>query len=164
MPDSIPLFVKMVKSNMLLSKIITGGSFTNVNLQAYKYESFSPKCIVLYDFYLDSNKRFDEVIIRIAPDVMDPLDKIICINFSTKNPEYFQEDGLCFGDGSGPEGSNISGNERHNKKKLGMRKIFGDEFPWANVVILSNPLYGFNIELRFTFKRFYAEQKNACGE
>ena len=147
--DSIPLFFKLLKSNLLLNTLITTGTISGLDLKEFDYEQHTHNSIVLKNISLGDDEKFYSVVFASYRLPMEPSVEVIDLRLATYNPKFFENTDYFFSeDTSSPENTNpIIAKQRIKKKKIGFRKYSDTPCLSPYVTVMKNPAYGYQIGL-----------------
>lgn len=79
----LPLFLELIRQNVILYTILTTGSFQNLDLQKVDHYMWSNKAIEFKDFSLSDDEKFSKVMVTFT-------DQSIVISMRTDNHRFME--------------------------------------------------------------------------
>ncbi len=143
----LPLFLKLIKQNIVLYNIIMTGSYDGLDLTLMHHNKLNSGAIEFFDFYLNSEEKFKNVSIGFTELGTD-------VSFITRDPKFFDNPQYFFNRDS-PEslGSSMMIGDmqaRSNKKRLGRFDAFESPQDTVSISVVKSNVYGYQIMLIFS--------------
>ena len=139
--ESLPLFLQLIKKNIIIYSIISSGNFAHVDLKTIEHVVWGDKAIEFKNFELGEHEKFSSVLITFT-------EIGLCMYFQTEDPKYFTDTKYYFN-----EDTTVKLNSpykmdgvlvNHNTKNLGEFKEFD---PPVDVSIHKSSVYGYSVNI-----------------
>lgn len=142
--DKLPLFLLLLKKNIIISAIIAFQSYESIDLSQINHVKWENGAIELKDFYLSPEDKFKSVMIGFSELGTD-------ISFKTDDSKYFDNTRFYFERNAAEKTSHPylldSTEVRTNKKRLGSFAVFDPPLGNVSITVFKSTIYGYMIFL-----------------
>jgi len=150
--STLPYFLALVRSNIILYTFITSGTLSGIDFQGYEIDIWSDTLIEIKSFKLSNEDTFSSVRIMVT-------DLGLHIDFSASSSKYFDDPQKYFGRDilvRKREYEMFEQQVKSNSKRLGRFENFT---PLVDVTLYNSSMYGYKVDLFFPSEKYLEDLK-----